>query len=228
MTALYQTRSHLDFNGKASPSSSADEFLSPLPVLSQQTSPLSMMPLMDHFVPSASSHSLEKMYDTSSHMGGSGQLEALFDPTDGFWPYDSPALQENDLSLLWSGDQAYQQQEQLTPIDPTAMLFPALPIASDSMPVPADIRHRAFPVAQLPQPSPEPITTPSMIEHQAFDFIGHMYGSPNDAQAINQFPNFHFPQPNVGATSLDSLPNIVQDENGLLHLEGQTDARSYL
>lgn len=222
LSALYQTRSHLEADGNVSPSFSADGFLSPLHASSRRTSPLSMTPLIDYSVPSASPQNLEKLYDTSSHLGGGGELEALFDASDSFWPYDSTAFHENDLSLLWSGDQASQQPGQLTPMDHTAMLFPALPITSDNIPVPPDARHRTFPFTQLSQPSPEPIPTSSLNEYQAVEFIRHTYESPNDARATNQFTDFYFPHPSVDAMSLDSFPNIVQDEDGLLHL-GRAD-----
>lgn len=178
-----------------------------------------MMPLVDYSVPNAGSSVLEKMYD----MEGSGQLGALFDAKDGIGPYDSPAFQGDYSSLLWSGDQSWQQPVHHMLMDPTAMLFQSPPITSDHVPGPVDALHHGFSLVQLPQPSPQQINAPLTNEHQTFDFNGHIYGSSNVAHT-NQFNDIYFPHPSTGVTSLDSFPNIVEDEDGILYFEGQTDA----
>lgn len=220
MTPQHLVRRHLDFGGHASSSLSADGSFPPLPSSSQGASPLPMTPRTDYSIPGSDFHNLENWHDPNLQVGGSGRLETLLGATDGFGPYDSSAFQANDLSLLWSGDQGSQKPEQLMPMDPTAMLLPPLPITSNSVHVPADNWHEAFPFTQLAQPSSEMMTTSSLNEHQAFDFTDQMYGALNDVHVTNQFTNFHFPHPSVDAISLDTFPNIVQDEDGLLRLGG--------
>jgi hypothetical protein len=79
---------------------------------------------------------------------------------------------------------------------------------------------------QYVRPPPQHFATSISNEHSpSFGLNNDIYGPPNDFHAARQFTDFNVlpaTHPNTEGLSLESFPNIVEDEDGMFHIEGES------
>lgn len=224
----FATYSHQPYEGTARPTLSS-EGPSFLPPVVPQRADASSMLHTNYPMPNLPSHMSGLPADSSPAIDGGTQQESIFnveDATyDAFWPYPASAMLNGD-ELPWSADQSLQQQGQFASMAPFASSNQSAFTAYDSSYQPATTQPTGLSFGQSTQPAPHQTTPFLSNEHQSFNTNQNIYGTSGDINAANLFENFHFPQtsyPNTDGMSMDSFPNIVQDEDGMFHLEGQTE-----
>ena len=156
-----------------------------------------------------------------------GQHSSSFDSGDvsfdGLWPYASSTMQEADGSFPWLDGQASQQMGRFAPA-----MHPTQSLRMQPAYNPPNSQARGPSFGLYAQPSPQQFaTTLSNGPSSSFGLNNEIYGSPNDFHAAHQFADLNTPQTAYAGTeglSLESFPNIIEDEDGMFHIEGGSDS----
>jgi len=148
----------------------------------------------------------------------SEQHGALGDVSYGdFWPYASSASHE-DRPFSWPGDQESQQMGHFP-----STVHSALPPAYNDMLPPPNAQANDLSFGQYAQSSSQQFAMSLSNEHSpSFSLNNDLYGSPEGFDAASQFPDLNImptTQPSINGMSLQSFPNIVEDEDGMFHIE---------
>jgi hypothetical protein len=105
---------------------------------------------------------------------------------------------------------------------PPAVHSAARPAYGDLPPLPNTPAHDPS-FAQFAQPSSQQYATSLSNERSpSFSLNNDLYGSPEDFHAAHQFTDLNITPttlPGMEGMSLESFPNIVEDENGTFHIE---------
>jgi hypothetical protein len=167
------------------------------------------------------SHPVEASSHSARHVQESEQHGALFGSGDvsygGFWPY-TPSTSHEDGPFPWSDDQGSQQMGHFSPT-----VHSAPPPAYSDMFPPPNAQAHDLSFGQYAQSSSQQFAMSLSNEHSpSFSLNNDLYSSPEGFNAAPQFPDLNImptTQPGIDGMSLQSFPNIVEDEDGMFHIE---------
>ena len=159
----------------------------------------------------------------------SEQSGSLFnsDAPQGFWSYGSPALQGEEGSLSHSDHETAQRMHHLSHAAQSALPLPLLP-AYDSMPPPPITPASDFSYGRYMQPSSEQYSP--LVSNKHSPSLSPNNTPLHDFHTAHQFIDFNDPptmHPSGQGISLESFPNIVEDEDGRFRIEESDSSRSF-